>query len=209
MSEIRLFIARHGETEFNRKGLLQGRGIDEPLNETGWQQAHSLASYLEKYRADALYSSSLKRSWQTAEPLQKLSELEILQKMDLDEMDFGKYEGTPYMDVSGELTELQRVWESGEVTRAIPGGESPQDVFERANGEVRSIMDSFTGKTMVLILHGRLIRILLSEWLGYGLRNMQKIEHQNGSVYQLVYDGDFKPVYLNKSDHLQISPELE
>lgn len=209
MSEIRLFIARHGETEFNRKGLLQGRGIDEPLNETGWKQANSLASYLRKYSADALYSSSLKRSWQTAEPLHKLSNLEIFQKIDLDEMDFGKYEGTPYRDVSSELSELQRVWESGEVTRAIPGGESPQDVFERANGEIRSALDLFSGKTMVLILHGRLIRILLSEWLGYGLKNMQKIEHQNGSVYQLVYNGNFTPVYLNKSDHLQIRPEFE
>lgn len=202
MRSTRLIIARHGETDYNKKGLLQGRGIDQPLNDTGIKQAASISRYLENYNATQLISSSLKRSWQTAEPIHERTRLDILKREQLDEMDFGKFEGIPYIDVAGELSDLQESWMSGDVTRAIPEGESPQEVFDRANDEVLNLIAKHEAEVMVLILHGRLIRILLSEWLGYGLKNMHKVEHQNGALYQLVYNGSFDPVYLNKTDHL-------
>lgn len=202
MRTTRLIIARHGETELNKRGLLQGRGIDEPLNETGIKQANAISEYLKRYEADRLISSSLKRSWQTAEPIQMRTNLEIIKEKDLDEMDFGKFEGTPYREVSGELKDLQESWMSGDVDRPIPGGESPREVFERANNTIQYLLNKTDESFFVMILHGRLIRILLSEWLGYGLKNMHKVEHQNGAMYQLVYNGQFEPVYLNKTDHL-------
>jgi broad specificity phosphatase PhoE len=202
MNQVRLIIARHGETEFNKNGLLQGRGIDAPLNNTGIKQATAISEYLKGYDTNGLVSSSLKRSWQTAEPIQKHTDLEILKVRDLDEMDFGKYEGTPYQEVSGELKKLQKSWQSGDVNRPIPEGESPQEVYDRANGAVQEILSQTDNGLIVMILHGRLIRILLSEWLGYGLKNMHKVEHENGALYQLVYNGKFKSVYLNKTDHL-------
>jgi probable phosphoglycerate mutase len=67
------------------------------------------------------------------------------------------------------------------------------------------LMESTGEETIAVVIHGRLIRILLSEWLGLGLRNMHKIDHQNGSVNQLVYkNGRFEAVYLNKTDHLTL-----
>jgi broad specificity phosphatase PhoE len=206
MSEIRLFIARHGETDFNKKGLLQGRGIDAPLNETGRKQAQAISEYLKQYNASYLVCSSLKRSWQTALPVVERTELETLKIKDLDEMHFGKFEGVPYKEASTELNELHNAWVSGDVLKPIPQGESPQEVYDRANAAVEQLIEKYRDGTMVLILHGRLIRILLSSWLGYGLNNMHKIEHENGALYQIVYNGNFKPVYLNKTDHLQISP---
>lgn len=202
MSTVRLIIARHGETEFNKNGLLQGRGIDAPLNATGKQQAKAISDYLDKYKTTHLISSSMKRSWQTAEPIQVKTNLDVNKVKNLDEMDFGIYEGVPYKEVSGELKEIQESWISGDVERAIPDGESPRGVFERANRSVTELINNSESSLMVFILHGRLIRILMSEWLGYGLKNMHKIEHQNGALYQLVYDGKFNPVYLNKTDHL-------
>jgi broad specificity phosphatase PhoE len=199
MSEIRLIIARHGETDYNRKGLLQGRGIDAPLNETGRLQAARLAGYLKTYPADKLICSSLQRTWQTAEPLGQPAE----RMKELDEMDFGHYEGKPYLDALDELNRIGEAWKTGNVDVPIPGGESPRQVFERANGAVERLLKSSDGTVFTMVLHGRLIRILLSEWLGYGLRNMEKIEHENAAVYQLTYNGTFKAVYLNKTDHLK------
>ncbi|PKD45193.1 histidine phosphatase family protein [Rhodohalobacter barkolensis] len=203
MSVKRLLIARHGETDYNQKGLLQGRSIDAPLNETGWIQAGKLSDYLTNYPADHLYSSSLQRTWQTAKPYSQKLKLETLQEKGLDEMDFGKYEGIPYLDASADLKELQEIWQSGDVNTPIPGGESPVEVFERANSVFHQVIESTREDTLVFILHGRLIRILLSKWLGYGLKNMHKIEHQNGAINHLVYDGEFRAVYLNKTDHLK------
>lgn len=203
MKRIRLFIARHGETDYNRKGLLQGRGIDAPLNDTGKDQARQLAGYLKNYKTKNLYCSSLRRTWQTARPYQDIVQSELFKKRDLDEMDFGDFEGVSYDEAAPEIGELQNIWERGETSVKIPGGESPEEVFQRANNSVEESINSSNSDIMIFILHGRLIRILLSEWLGYGLKNMQKIEHQNGAVNQLMYEnGSFNSVYLNKTDHL-------
>lgn len=205
MKEIRLFIARHGETDYNRNGLLQGRGIDAPLNERGRLQAQKLADYLSNYEATSLISSSLTRAWQTASFYEEKKELAVQKNKDLDEMDFGDFEGTSMNEIANELDNLYQGWKSGDVSLRVPGGESPQEVFKRADYAVRSYINGAETGTIMLFIHGRLIRILLSEWLGYGLKNMHKIDHQNGAVNHLVLkNGSFEPVYLNKTDHLEM-----
>ena len=205
MSKTRLFIARHGETEFNRKGMLQGRGINAPLNETGKLQAKQLSGYLMNYESDFLASSSLTRAEQTAGYYSSDAGLSLTKNSDLDEMDFGDFEGAPFLDVMDEIKRLDTAWRSGEVDVKVPGGESPLEVFTRADEAVKNYLASHEGETLVLIVHGRLIRILFSEWLGYGLQNMHMIEHTNGAVNQIVYEnGNFEPVYLNKTEHLMI-----
>jgi probable phosphoglycerate mutase len=78
-------------------------------------------------------------------------------------------------------------------------------VFERADYATRSYINGAKSQTVMIFVHGRLIRILLSEWLGYGLKNMHKVAHQNGAVNQLVMkNGRFEPVYLNKTEHLEL-----
>ena len=204
MSKTRLFIARHGETDYNINGLLQGRGINAPLNEIGRNQAERLAGYLKNYPTDKLISSSLERSFQTAQFVQQLNGLEIEQNPDLDEMHFGDFEGKPFGEVDHEIKRLDEAWRSGDVSLKIPGGESPLETFERADCAVRSYTEKIKQGTLTIVIHGRLIRILLSEWLGFGLKNMHKIEHNNGGVNQLVYEnGKFEPIYLNKTDHLK------
>ncbi|MCC5942578.1 MAG: histidine phosphatase family protein [Balneolaceae bacterium] len=203
MSKTRLFIARHGETEFNRKGMLQGRGINAPLNETGKLQAQCLSEYLQNYETNFLVSSSLIRAEETAGFYSAASGLILDKNSDLDEMDFGDFEGEPIIAVMDEIKRLDAAWRNGEVDVKIPGGESPAEVFERADAAVRDYLNEKEDETIVLVIHGRLIRILLSAWLGYGLQNMHLIEHANGAVNQLVHHkGDFEPVYFNKTEHL-------
>lgn len=205
MKQTQLFIARHGETDYNRNGLLQGRGIDAPLNKTGQSQARQLAGYLSNYEATSLISSSLTRAWQTGTFYEKKTDLTLRKNRDLDEMDFGDFEGSAMKEVANELEALQSSWMDGDVSLRIPGGESPKEVFERADSAARSCLNSSDSGTVVLFIHGRLIRILLSEWLGFGLKNMHKIEHNNCAVNHLLYkNGTFEPVYLNKTDHLQL-----
>lgn len=203
MSEVRLFIARHGETDYNRKGLLQGRGIDASLNDTGKAQALALSEYLENYPADVLGSSTLKRAEETALYYGKVRALGLKRYAGLDEMDFGEFEGVPYQDAAEELKKISSAWKKGETGLKLPGGESPDEVFKRANESVMNLVETNGDKTLVLVVHGRLIRIILSEWLGLGLNNMDQIAHHNGGVNQLIFkNGRFEAVYLNKTDHL-------
>ena len=203
MSTIRLLIARHGETEYNRKGLLQGRGIDAPLNETGRMQAVKLSGYLEPINASAVICSSMKRAIETAEPISVQKNLSLSSDKRLDEMDFGNLEGSTISDVNEELNRLHDAWKNGDTGLKIPGGESPEEVLKRAQDAIQPILIQQNGGSIIMILHGRLIRILLSVWLGLGLKNMHKIEHQNAAVNEVVFDGKkFEAVYLNKVDHL-------
>lgn len=204
MSRKSLFIVRHGETDYNKGNLLQGRGIDASLNKIGRGQAEDVANYLIQYPVDQLVTSSLKRSIETVQPLALKKKLESSSDRDLDEMSFGEFEGRHISDVKDDLEQFHLSWKSGNITKSLPGGESPDNVFKRANNAVNNLLTYSENQTIVFILHGRLIRILLSEWLGFGLKNMDQVQHKNGGINKLVYsDGKFEPVYLNKVSHLK------
>lgn len=203
MSRSRLLIVRHGETEYNRNGQMQGRGLDAPLNETGHQQAQAVAEYLTSYHVDRVISSSMLRARQSAAHIAERLDKEAIAYEELDEMDFGNWEGRPVDEIAGEMGETFRRWKEGETDHQIPGGESPKDVLERADSRIRQCLKDFPGEDLVIVVHGRLIRILISHWTDIGLPNMEQITHTNCGVNQLFWDGDtFDVVYLNKTDHL-------
>jgi len=203
MNQTKLLIARHGETEYNSRGLLQGRGIDAPLNEKGRRQAELLAGYLNSFHADMIFTSSMKRSIETAKPFLKNNDISHYSDSNLDEMNFGKLEGKKINEIKNQLDEIHDRWAGGDIDYKIDGGESPDEVLKRASGYLLPVIRKNINKTMVLILHGRLIRILLSSWLGMGLSRMHEIEHENGAVNYLKFkDGNFETVYLNKTSHL-------
>jgi probable phosphoglycerate mutase len=101
------------------------------------------------------------------------------------------------------LLEVHTQWKGGNIDFAPNKGESPRVAFERAHGKVQEVLEHSGEESIVFMIHGRLTRILLSEWLGYGLKNMHKIEHQNGAINHLSWEnGIFKAVALNKTEHL-------
>jgi probable phosphoglycerate mutase len=204
MKFTRLFLVRHGETEYNKKGMMQGRGIDAPLNDTGHRQAQLIAENLESEGPDVIVSSGMIRAIETARPLSEKLSKPIHSFSELDEMNFGDFEGQKSSNIQKELKQLHDTWAKGEVNVPIPGGESPVEVYERADGRIRTLLNEGSNETKVFFLHGRLIRILLSKWLGYGLQNMHKVEHQNGAINHILKNHvSFNVVYLNKTDHLR------
>lgn len=210
MNRTDIYIARHGETEYNRANKMQGRSIDISLNETGREQAYSIAAELEEVALDHMYCSSLLRARETAEIIGNRRGIAPDPYPELDEMNFGIAEGKPAHEVREYLDDAHDRWRQGEVEFTIPGGESPAEVLDRAGTRVGSLLENSNGKNVLFVLHGRLIRILVSTWLGHGLEGMHKIRHQNGSMYHLQWDGSFfKPVYLNKTSHLTVSPEIK
>lgn len=205
MSKTRLYLVRHGETELNKVNKMQGRGIDAPLNTNGLKQANLVAEFLRDENPDQLFTSSLQRSIQTAKPLNDCSDCQVQSFPELDEMNFGIFEGCYSADVQKEMDKVHNAWKQGQINRPMPDGESPVEVFKRANGRLTKLLEKYRNQTLIFILHGRLIRILLSEWLGLGLKNMHQIEHQNGAINHIHSNGkSFEAVYLNKTDHLEI-----
>ena len=203
MSQTNLFIARHGQTEYNRTQRIQGRGIDEPLNELGRLQAKAVGKALQGIHIDAVFSSSLKRAVQTAVIATSAMNLPLQSYSSLDEMDFGLIEGHPMADITDEIELLHNRWKGGDTHFALEGGESPQAVLKRALSQIEKIVQEHRGQTIFMALHGRLIRILMAHWMGYGLADMHRIDHQNGALYHLcLKDEKAEVVYMNKTDHL-------
>lgn len=200
-----IYLARHGETEYNRCNQIQGRGIDASLNDTGRRQAQSIAQYLQDVVLHRVFSSSLKRSRETADVIASARGLQVQSYEDLDEMNFGILEGRPISDIEDELVNLHETWKSGNVDHATEKGESPATVLRRADTQMSNLIREHRDSNLLFVLHGRLLRILLSNWLQYGLQNMHQVPHANGALYHLQWDGEgYEHVYLNKTEHLDL-----
>jgi probable phosphoglycerate mutase len=202
-----LYFVRHGETEYNRRGIMQGGGIDSTLNDTGRRQAEHLADRLRETTFDAVYASTLRRARETADILAAPHEpirREFLD--DLQEMSWGVFEGTqPSAERDEKIGAIKSAWRNGAYDRPVEGGESILDVQERALRAVRHLMDEEAGRTILVVTHGRYLRVLLASVLeDYGLDQMHEFGHANTCVNRLVHDGDrFRADLLNCTAHLE------
>ncbi len=201
-----LYLVRHGETEHNRRGIIQGGGVDSELNAVGRAQAKALARRLRSVSFDALYASTLQRARQTADILARPHEpLSRTHLHDLSEMDWGVFEGEPpseERDVS--MKALKSKWRDGAYDRAVEGGESIRDVQERAQRAIRHILTREGGRTVLVVTHGRYLRVLLATILDdYGLEHMQELDHSNTCVNRVVItDGRARADLQNCTAHL-------
>lgn len=201
-----LYLVRHGETEYNRRNVVQGGGIDSEINATGRDQARALAKRFQSLSVDALYASTLRRAKQTAKvlarPHQPLSQTYL---RDLSEMDWGVFEGEPpSAERDARMGTIKSTWRKGAYDRAVEEGESIRDVQERARRAIRHIVAREAGRTALVVTHGRYLRVLLATILdGYGLEHMQELDHSNTCVNRVVYEeGRFRADLLNCTAHL-------
>lgn len=205
-ASTRLYLVRHGETEYNRQGIVQGGGIDSELNETGIAQAEALARRLAGEPVDKIYASTLERAKQTATvvsaPHEPVSKTYL---RDLEEMAWGVFEGEPpSVERDEAMDEIKESWRSGQYDRAIDGGESIEDVERRAWRALNHILTREVGNTVVVVTHGRYLRVLLASALdGYDLGDMAELDHSNTCVNRVAFAGGrFRADYLNCTAHL-------
>lgn len=177
-------MVRHGQTDYNRKGVVQGSGIDAPINETGRQQADAFYENFKHIPFDHIYYSSLQR---TRQSIEKFLEASVYQEelADLNEISWGNYEGLPMdHDENQYYLDMLANWSSGQLDHKIEGGESPLDVVIRLRRAMDHIL-SQGGNHILVCMHGRAIRILMTVLLGYDLRYMDVFRHENLCCYEL------------------------
>lgn len=212
MTETTFYLVRHGETEYNRQRIVQGRGVDTPLNGTGRRQAEAVAQRLAEVPLDVMYTSTLRRAIQTAEPIVRTHpDVPIYRLADLEEMGWGVFEGTaPSSQRRAAFEDMYARWHRGEFDFRIEGGESILDVQARGRRAMRHILDRHRGKTILVVTHGRYLRVLLATLLeDYGLERMHEIEHTNTGVNKLTLRDDcFEANLLNCTAHLEASELL-
>lgn len=185
-----LYIIRHGQTDLNREGIVQGRGIDAPLNDTGREQARAFYEAYREEGFDRIYISRLQRTYQTVEhfvqdgvPYERLE--------GLDEISWGIYEGkaqTP--DIVTGFEALVSQWKNGALHVAVDQGESPMQLIARQKLAMEHILSKPDERQVLICMHGRAMRILLAWLTGLDPAQMDTFPHTNTSLYKVaVRDG--------------------
>jgi probable phosphoglycerate mutase len=200
----KIYIVRHGQTDFNLKNIVQGSGVDSSLNERGIAQAKAFFEHYKHVPFDKIYTSTLKRTTETVKSFLDLG-IPGESLAGLNEISWGNKEGfkiTPEEDQYYHY--MLKQWQLGNTSLKIEEGESPDDVVRRMRPEVDYIMSKKEEHTVLICMHGRAIRILLCILLDYPLKSMDMFEHENLCLYLLNYiNGKFTIELHNDISHLR------
>ena len=206
MKSKKIYIVRHGQTDFNLKGIVQGSGIDASLNQQGRKQALQFFDAYKDIPFDKVYTSKLRRTRESVQEFLNLG-LPHEELAGLNEISWGTREGiviTPEEDAY--YYSVLDEWKRGNTELRIEGGESPQDVFDRQKVAMNHILSHEDEETVLICMHGRAMRVLLCQLLNYPLKCMDRFEHTNLCLYQLSYTGSmFTVEKYNDTSHLAAS----
>jgi broad specificity phosphatase PhoE len=204
MAEI--YLIRHGETDYNRRNIVQGGGIDSDLNDTGRAQGQAFFRQYGHLEFDRVYCTELKRTQQTLESFSKKGhEIHVLPE--LNEFGWGRLEGVEGNDeVLAQFQVILAAWRGGDLNARVPEGESPLQAWARAElGIARVIRETPPDGRVLICAHGRIMRVVLAQLLGYGLHRMDLFPHHNTALNLLSHNahGRFRMLKLNDIAHLQ------
>ncbi len=182
---MKLYLVRHGQTDYNLRNLLQG-STDNPLNETGRQQARHLARMLRNVPFEVIYSSPLKRALETAEIIREanVNRPPILLDERLREIDMGEWEGKYFPAILEEHRDMFERIRSNPFEYVPPGGESFSHFVDR----LRSFVEDLRRKEheLVLIVAHQMVNSVLRILVeGADWREFWTRRQKNGEVWIL------------------------
>lgn len=170
---MKILLARHGETRWNAEGRYQGQ-MDIPLSEVGEGQARLLGERLKDVAIARAIASPLSRARRTAELAlgeARVSELGL--DIDLQEIAHGEWEGLLASEIRERDPELLRAWREAPETVQMPGGESLQQVLDRAWPALESAVEGLgADDTLLVVAHDAVNRVLLCRILGLPLSRL-------------------------------------
>jgi probable phosphoglycerate mutase len=179
MAETRIVLIRHGETEWNRAGRIQGYHADSPLTETGRGQVRALAGRLAREGIDALYSSDAGRTRETAEPLAAATRLPVVFDKALRERNYGVFEGYSFTEIETAFAAEYAMFRTRDPHYVPPGGESAAQFRDRILAALQTIAARANGRRVAVVTHGGVLGVIyriamnipLEEKRSYALAN--------------------------------------
>ena len=198
-----IYLIRHGETDYNKRSIIQGSGIDSDLNEQGRKQAEQFHKAYFHLPFKAIYSSEMKRAVQTLEPFMS-SGHQIQPMSSFNEISWGALEGRK-TDKSQQFIyrDMLNDWKAGLLDRAVEGGESPRAMYNRQRAGLEYIMQRPEEDLILICMHGRAMRSFLCLLTGIQLTHMDTFKHSNLCLYVLEERKHlFEIITANSVDHL-------
>jgi len=204
-----IYLIRHGETDFNRKGVVQGSGVDSSLNEWGEAQATAFYNAYQHVPFDKIYTSALKRTHQSVRGFIKQG-IPHESYSGLNEISWGIREGRePNVGDSTYYKDLVLAWRNGNVDLGAEEGESPVQVRERQIPVIETILSRPHERNILVAMHGRAMRVLLTLLFDQPLVRMDDYEHSNLCLYKINYSYDTQKFELELSNDITHLLSLE
>lgn len=186
---MKLYIIRHGETEWNKVKKLQGQS-DVALNEYGRELARITAEALKDTVFDEIYSSPLSRAFETADIIKAERDISIQTDERLKEISFGVFEGVP-SDQLGE--QFSNFFFAPECYVPAEGGESYEDLCLRAGAFLEDVIypQKNTDKSILIVAHGAMNKALMLHLNNVTIKDFWKGEFQKNccvNLYEITED---------------------
>jgi broad specificity phosphatase PhoE len=180
----RFIFVRHGQTEWNRIVRFRGRA-DIGLNRRGLWQAKRVALRLRKARVAAIYASPLSRTMRTAREIASLHGLEVIAEPALIDIDYGDWQGLRPERVRRQQPRRFSAWRERPGKARIPRGEALSSVERRVLSLIRELAERHRGRTVVLVSHDIVGKVIVASSLGASLDVVHRIAQDNASITQL------------------------
>jgi broad specificity phosphatase PhoE len=181
---LTIHLVRHGETDWNAEGRLQG-WADIPLNATGIEQARAAASVLVGRPVGSVISSDLSRARDTAAMIAAAAGVELVTDPALRERNYGVAEGRLSSELDAELEGgLDARWADSDF--AFEGGESRRDTYGRLGRFLTALLDSPPPQEIVIVSHGGALRVARGFLEGFPVERLPRWNFGNAEITTLV-----------------------
>jgi len=201
-----LLLIRHGATDCNtsKPPRLQGRGINFGLSADGRRQAEATARFLRDWRLDRIYSSPLKRAWETAEIIAQPQERTVEAVEQLVEVDVGRWENCSWDEIARNDAEAYARFLEDCGTHGYAGGENMRQVQERVTPALTSLLQENLGKRIAVVCHSVANRAYLAGLLQLPLAHCRELAQDNCGINVILYrNGEAELRTLNSVFHLE------
>ena len=201
-----IYLARHGETEWNAIRRVQG-WTDISLSANGIAQAEALGARLAPIPLAAVYSSDLSRALETARLVAARQGLDVTPLRELREKRFGDWEGLTQTELERDYPALWRRYHTERDLKAVvPGGETWLQVQTRMAAALQKILAAHSGShdAVLVVGHGGSGRMVILEALQAALPTLLRLHLDNASLSRLDFHTrtDSRIVFLNDTSHL-------
>lgn len=199
----RIYLIRHGTTEWNREEVFRGR-VECPLNDTGQAEARAVATYFQGIKIDKIYSSPLARAAETAAAIAAGQGLKVFLDPAFTDLDFGEWQGHPLKEVREKYPDLYQTWRERPQDVNFPKGENLDQVRARAWAGLLKVAQGNPDRTVLIVSHRVITKVLLCAALGLDNSHFWQIKQDTTAINCLEYSrGAFTVSLLNDTCHLK------
>lgn len=201
---VKIILIRHGESKGNREGLFRGRH-DFPLTQNGISQAEALQRELKDVNIDAIYSSPLRRAYDTAKIVAAPHNIDVIIDESFNNISLGEWESKPKEYIREHYPDLWQIWITEPEKLRFPNIEPLDMVMKRSVKRLKELVQLHTDGTFAIVTHRAVLKPLIAGILEIKPPYFWKIHMDTAAYSILEYDEErgYTLSLLNQTKHIK------